>query len=119
MAMSDLEIFQNGTSLHPDNAGEPVYQIGKKNAEGGYDVVVFDGMSKKEAEARLAEMQPKPPKAKPVEKPAVKPVAKPVAKPAVKPAAKKKQASKPAPKKQVSKPAPKKTKAKKKPSRKR
>jgi len=115
MAMSDLEIFQNGTSLHPDNAGEPVYQIGKKNAEGGYDVVVFDGMSKKEAEARLAEMQPKPPKAKPVEKPAVKPVAKP----AVKPAAKKKQASKPAPKKQVSKPAPKKAKAKKKPSRKR
>ena len=109
--MSDLEIFQNGTSLHPDNAGEPVYQIGKKNAEGGYDVVVFDGMSKKEAEARLAEMQPKPPKAKPVEKP--------VAKPEVKPAAKKKQASKPAPKKQVSKPAPKKTKAKKKPSRKR
>ena len=105
--MSDLEIFQNGTSLHPDNAGEPVYQIGKKNAEGGYDVVVFDGMSKKEAEARLAEMQPKPPKAKPVEKPAVKP------------AAKKKQASKPAPKKQVSKPAPKKAKAKKKPSRKR
>ena len=113
--MSDLEIFQNGTSLHPDNAGEPVYQIGKKNAEGGYDVVVFDGMSKKEAEARLAEMQPKPPKAKPVEKPAVKPVAKPE----VKPAAKKKQASKPAPKKQVSKPAPKKAKAKKKPSRKR
>ena len=109
--MSDLEIFQNGTSLHPDNAGEPVYQIGKKNAEGGYDVVVFDGMSKKEAEAKLAEMQPKPPKAKPVEKP--------VAKPEVKPAAKKKQASKPAPKKQVSKPAPKKTKAKKKPSRKR
>ena len=101
--MSDLEIFQNGTSLHPDNAGEPVYQIGKKNAEGGYDVVVFDGMSKKEAEAKLAEMQPKPPKAKP----------------AVKPAAKKKQASKPAPKKQVSKPAPKKAKAKKKPSRKR
>ena len=109
--MSDLEIFQNGTSLHPDNAGEPVYQIGKKNAEGGYDVVVFDGMSKKEAEAKLAEMQPKPPKAKPAEKP--------VAKPAVKPAAKKMQASKPAPKKQVSKPAPKKAKAKKKPSRKR
>tara|TARA_R100000306_G_C4347877_1_gene128530 strand:+ start:715 stop:1044 length:330 start_codon:yes stop_codon:yes gene_type:complete len=109
--MSGLEIFQNGTSLHPDRMGEPVYQIGSKNADGEYDVVVFDGMSKKEAEARLAEMQPKPPKAKPVEKP--------VAKPEVKPAAKKKQASKPAPKKQVSKPAPKKTKAKKKPSRKR
>jgi len=109
--MSGLEIFQNGTSLHPDRMGEPVYQIGRKNADGEYDVVVFDGMSKKEAEAKLAEMQPKPPKAKPAEKP--------VAKPAVKPAAKKKQASKPAPKKQVSKPAPKKAKAKKKPSRKR
>ena len=93
--MSGLEIFQNGTSLHPDRMGEPVYQIGRKNADGEYDVVVFDGMSKKEAEARLVEMQPKPPKAKPVEKPAVKPVAKPVAKPA----AEKKQASKPAPKK--------------------
>ena len=106
--MSGLEIFQNGTSLHPDRMGEPVYQIGRKNADGEYDVVVFDGMSKKEAEARLAEMQPKPPKAKPVEKPAVKPVAKPVAKPA----AEKKQASKPAPKKA-------KAKAKKNPYRKR
>jgi hypothetical protein len=84
MAMSDLEIFQNGTSLHPDNAGEPVYQIGKKNAEGGYDVVVFDGMSKKEAEAKLAEMQPKPPKEKPVKKPVEQPTKKPPAKPTVK-----------------------------------
>ena len=85
--MSGLEIFQNGTSLHPDRMGEPVYQIGRKNADGEYDVVVFDGMSKQEAEARLVEMQPKPPKAKPV------------AKPAAKPAEKKKQVSKPAPKK--------------------
>ena len=63
--MSGLEIFQNGTSLHPDRMGEPIYQIGKKNADGGHDVVVFDAMTKKEAQARLADMQPKPPKPKP------------------------------------------------------
>ena len=57
--MSGLEVFQNGTSLHPDRMGEPIYQIGTKNADGGYDVVVFDAMTKKEAQARLAEMQPK------------------------------------------------------------
>ena len=96
--MSSLEIFQNGTSLHPDRIGEPVYQIGKKNADGEYDIVVFDGMSKKEAQARLAEIQPKAPKAKPKTKPVVKAEVK--KKPAVK---------------QV----PKKSKAKKKPSRKR
>ena len=93
--MSSLEIFQNGTSLHPDRIGEPVYQIGKKNADGEYDIVVFDGMSKKEAQARLQELQPK---------------AKPKAKPAVKAAVKKKPAVKKAAKK---------AKAKKKPSRKR
>ena len=63
--MSGLEIFQNGTSLHPDTMGEPIYQIGTKNADGGHDVVVFDAMTKKEAQARLADMQPKPPKPKP------------------------------------------------------
>ena len=63
--MSDLEIFQNGTSLHPDRMGEPIYQIGTQNTGGGYDTVVFDAMTKKEAKARLAEMQPKPPKPKP------------------------------------------------------
>ena len=57
--MSDLEIFQNGTSLHPDRMGEPIYQIGTQNTGGGYDTVVFDAMTKKEAQARLAEMQPK------------------------------------------------------------
>ena len=93
--MSSLEIFQNGTSLHPDRIGEPVYQIGKKNADGEYDIVVLDGMSKKEAQARLQELQPK---------------AKPKAKPAVKAAVKKKPAVKKAAKK---------AKAKKKPSRKR
>ena len=76
--MSGLEIFQNGTSLHPDTMGEPIYQIGTKNADGGYDAVVFDAMTKKEAQARLADMQPKAPKAKPAAKktPAVKKVAK-------------------------------------------
>ena len=76
--MSGLEIFQNGTSLHPDTMGEPIYQIGTKNADGGHDVVVFDAMTKKEAQARLADMQPKAPKAKPAAKktPAVKKVAK-------------------------------------------
>ena len=63
--MSGLEIFQNGTSLHPDTMGEPIYQIGTKNADGGHDAVVFDAMTKKEAQARLADMQPKPPKPKP------------------------------------------------------
>ena len=87
--MSSLEIFQNGTSLHPDRIGEPVYQIGKKNADGEYDIVVFDGMSKKEAQARLQELQPKAkPKAKPVVKAEVK------KKPAVKKAAKKAKAKK-------------------------
>ena len=71
--MSDLEVFQNGTSLHPDRMGDAVYQIGKKTADGKYDIVIFDGMSKKEAEARLVEMQPKVAKAEPLEKPAVKP----------------------------------------------
>lgn len=94
--MSSLEIFQNGTSLHPDRIGEPVYQIGKKNADGEYDIVVFDGMSKKEAQARLAEMQPKAPKAKPAVKAAAKPEVKAAVKkkPAVKKAAKKAKAKK-------------------------
>ncbi len=47
-----MVLFQNGRF----STGEPVYQIGTKNADGGYDVVVFALMSK--AEAKLAEMQP-------------------------------------------------------------
>jgi len=66
--MSNLEIFQNGVSLHPDTMGEPIYQIGTKNADGGYDVVVSDPMGKKEAKARLAAMQPSKPEPKPVAK---------------------------------------------------
>jgi len=56
--MAKLEIFQNGTSMHPDTMGDPVYQIGSKNADGEFDVVVFDAMSQKEAKARLAELRP-------------------------------------------------------------
>ena len=66
--MSNLEIFQNGVSLHPDTMGEPIYQIGTKNADGGYDVVVSDPMGKKEAKARLAAIQPSKPEPKPVAK---------------------------------------------------
>ena len=66
--MSNLEVFQNGVSLHPDTMGEPIYQIGTKNADGGYDVVVSDPMGKAEAEARLSEIQPSRPEPDPVAK---------------------------------------------------
>jgi type II secretory pathway component PulF len=56
--MAQLEIFQNGTSLHPDTMGDPVFQIGTKNDDGSYDVVVFEGMTKEEAESKLKELQP-------------------------------------------------------------
>jgi len=64
--MSNLEIFQNGVSLHPDTMGEAVYQIGRKNADGSYDIVVYESMSKSEAKAVLAKMEPK--KSKPAAK---------------------------------------------------
>ena len=47
-----MEIFQNGRF----STGEPVYQIGTKNADGTYDVKVFDLMSKAQAEAKLKSM---------------------------------------------------------------
>ena len=56
--MPKLEIFQNGTSLSPDTMGDPVYQIGTKNADGGYDILVFDGMTDSQARAKLEELQP-------------------------------------------------------------
>ena len=56
--MAKLEIFQNGTSMHPDTMGNPIYQIGSKNSDGEYDVVVFDAMTEKEAEAKLKELSP-------------------------------------------------------------
>ena len=68
--MAKLEIFQNGTSMHPDTMGNPVYQIGTKNADGEYDVVVFDAMTKSQAAAKLAELQPV--KSKPASEPKAK-----------------------------------------------
>jgi hypothetical protein len=62
--MAKLEIFQNGTSMHPDTMGDPVYQIGAKNADGEYDVVVFDAMTEKEAKIRLKELSPSKPSVK-------------------------------------------------------
>ena len=47
--MAKLEVFQNGNF----NNGDPVFQIGRKNSDGGYDVEVFDLMTKKEADAKL------------------------------------------------------------------
>ena len=68
--MATLEIFQNGNSMHPDTMGDPVYQIGTKNADGEYDVVVFDAMTKSQAAAKLAELQPV--KSKPASEPKAK-----------------------------------------------
>ena len=56
--MAQLEIFQNGTSLNPDTMGDPVFQIGTKNDDGSYELVVSEGMTKEEAELKLAELQP-------------------------------------------------------------
>jgi len=47
-----MEVFQNGKF----STGEPVYQIGTKNADGTYDVKVFDLMTKAQAEAKLKSM---------------------------------------------------------------
>tara|TARA_R110002126_G_scaffold86875_1_gene209644 strand:- start:57 stop:368 length:312 start_codon:yes stop_codon:yes gene_type:complete len=71
--MAKLEIFQNGTSMHPDTMGNPIYQIGTKNADGEYDVVVFDAMSEKEAKAKLKELNPVKAAPKPKPKPEPKP----------------------------------------------
>jgi len=55
-----MQIFQNGRF----STGEPVYQIGVKNADGTYDVKVFDLMTKSQAEAKLDSMGVKPVAAK-------------------------------------------------------
>jgi len=47
-----MEVFQNGRF----STGEPVYQIGTKNADGTYNVKVFDLMTKNEAESKLLTM---------------------------------------------------------------
>jgi len=58
--MAKLEVFQNGNF----SSGDPVYQIGFKYKDGEYgeygeyDIVVFDPMTKPQAEKRLSEMQP-------------------------------------------------------------
>jgi|TARA_R110002110_G_scaffold160968_1_gene359504 hypothetical protein len=58
--MAKLEVFQNGNF----SSGDPAYQIGTKYKDGEYgeygeyDIVVFDPMTKRQAEKRLAEMQP-------------------------------------------------------------
>ncbi len=73
--MAKLEIFQNGTSLHPDTMGDPVYQIGTKNADGEYDVVVFEAMTEKQAKEKLKELSgsnPEPKKSPPKKKVAAK-----------------------------------------------
>jgi len=99
--MAQLEIFQNGTSLRPDRMGEPVFQIGTKNADGSYDVVVFEGMTKEEAESKLEELQPI--KAAPKEKTTrKKKVSKKVSKKVAKKDATKKKAKKKAKKKKAS-----------------
>jgi hypothetical protein len=47
-----MEIFQNGRF----STGEPVYQIGVKQADDTYDIKVYDLMTKAQAEAKLASM---------------------------------------------------------------
>ena len=93
--MAKLEIFQNGTSLHPDTMGNPIYQIGSKNSDGEFDVVVFDAMTEKEAKAKLKELSPV--KAVP------KPEPKPKPEPEKKVVSKKKTASKKVAKKKIAK----------------
>ena len=61
--MAKLEVFQNGNF----NNGDPVFQIGSKNSDGGYDVTVFDLISQKEANAKLKSMSVKPAKEEPEE----------------------------------------------------
>jgi len=98
--MANLEIFQNGTSLNPDTMGDPIYQIGSKNVDGGYDIVVFDAMTDKEAKAKLQELQPV--KAAPKKEPAPKKKVT-VKKVSVKKAAKKKVTKKRSAKKKAAK----------------
>ena len=63
-----MEVFQNGRFT---KTGEPVYQIGTKQEDGSYVTIVFDLMTKDQAESKLESMGVKKPVAK-------KPVAKKV-----------------------------------------
>ena len=47
-----MELIQNGTFA----TGEPVYQLAEKNSDGTHTTVVFDPMTKEEAEERLKSM---------------------------------------------------------------
>ena len=95
--MSKLEVFQNGVF---SDSGEPVFQIGSKNADGTYTATVFDLMTRAQAEAKLGEMQPSAPKKEAPKKAAPK-------KKAAKKTAKKKPAKKKEPKPKVEEPKPK------------
>jgi len=53
--MPNLEVFQNGVF---SSTREPIFQIGAKQADGTYEVVVFSLMNRAEAEAKLNELQP-------------------------------------------------------------
>ena len=53
--MANLEVFQNGVF---SSTREPIFQIGSKQADGTYEVVVFSLMNRIEAEAKLNELQP-------------------------------------------------------------
>ena len=54
-----MEVFQNGNF----STGEPVYQIGTKNPDGTYNVVVFDLMTESEAKSKLMSMTGSKPEA--------------------------------------------------------
>jgi hypothetical protein len=56
--MAKLEIFQNGNFSN----GDPVYQIGSKNADGEYDISVFELMTEAEAKTKLKSMGGSPEK---------------------------------------------------------
>jgi hypothetical protein len=63
-----MEIFQNGNW---SKTKEPIYQIREKVSGGGFVTIDSSLMTKQEAEAKLAAMQPKPkpkPKKKQVKK---------------------------------------------------
>ena len=48
----NMKLIQNGTFA----TGEPVYQIAENNSDGTHTTVVFDPMTKEEAEERLKSM---------------------------------------------------------------
>lgn len=55
--MSRLVVFQNGVYTR---SREPIFQIGEEGEDGRITPVVKPLMTREEAEAKLAEMQPAP-----------------------------------------------------------